>query len=215
MGPALRLQATNLLLTRGASALALLAAIEIGGLSPRDLDPGTIQQLKTHADAAVRDKAAKLLDVAAPKRAEVVAAHLDVLDLAGDAERGREVFRKNCAICHRKEGHGTEVGADLATVVTRTPEALLINVLDPNREVDPKYLQYTLLTVDGLAKSGMIAAETATSITLKREQNVTETIPRADIETLESTGMTLMPEGFEKAIDKQSLADLIVYLRGE
>jgi putative heme-binding domain-containing protein len=213
MGPALRVQAAGLLLSRGKSAVALLTAIEAGSLSSRDLDPATIQQLKTHADAAVREKSAKLLDVAAPKRAEVVAAHLDVLDLAADADRGRDVFRKNCAICHRKEGHGTEVGADLATVVTRTPEALLINVLDPNREVDPKYVQYTVLTVDGLAKSGMIAAETATSVTLKREQNATETIPRADIETLESTGMTLMPEGFEKAIDKQSLADLIAYLR--
>jgi putative membrane-bound dehydrogenase-like protein len=213
MGPQLRSKAAGLMLARRESALELIKAIESGKVSPRDLDPSVAQQMKTHADETVRKLAVKLLDSAAPKREDIVNAHLDVLDLTGDAERGREVFRKNCAICHKKEDFGTEVGADLATVVTRTPEALLINVLDPNREVDPKYLQYTLLTVDGLAKSGMIAAETATSVTLKREQNATETIPRADIETLESTGMTLMPEGFEKAIDKQSLADLIAYLR--
>ncbi|MBA3480872.1 MAG: c-type cytochrome [Pirellulales bacterium] len=213
MGPQLRSQAAGLMLARRDSAMELIKALESSRVSPRDLDPSTAQQMKTHADATVRALAVKLLDAAAPKRTEVVDAHLDVLDLAADAERGREVFRKNCAVCHRKEEYGTEVGADLATIVTHTPEALLISVLDPNREVDPKYLQYTLLTVDGLAKSGMIAAETATSVTLKREQNATETIPRADIETLESTGMTLMPEGFEKAIDKQSLADLIAYLR--
>jgi hypothetical protein len=40
-------------------------------------------------------------------------------------------------------------------------------------------------------------------------------VPRADIESIQSTGMTLMPEGLEKAIDKQSLADLIAYLRDQ
>jgi putative heme-binding domain-containing protein len=138
-----------------------------------------------------------------------------VLELTGDAQRGREVFAKNCATCHRKDGHGTEVGADLATVLTRTPEALLIAILDPNREVDPKYIQYTVLTVDGLARSGMIAGETETSVTLKGAENITHTIPRADIDQLQSTGVTLMPEGFEKTIDEQSLADLIAFLRSE
>ncbi|HEX6961368.1 MAG TPA: c-type cytochrome, partial [Lacipirellula sp.] len=215
MSPTLRARAAELLMSRTASAMAMLDAVEQGAVAPRDLDPATIQRLKTHADAAIRERAATLLDVAAPKRTEVVQAHADVLQFTGNADHGREVFRKNCAICHRKDGHGAEVGADLATVVTRTPEQLLISILDPNREVDPKYLQYTILTVDGLAKSGMIAAETAASVTLKREENVTETIPRADIDQLQSTGMTLMPEGFEKAIDKQSLADLIAYLRND
>jgi putative heme-binding domain-containing protein len=195
--------------------MRLLKSIADGAVSARDLNLPTIQRLKSHADQTVREQAGKLLDVAAPKRTEVVEAHLDVLELTGNADHGREVFKKNCAICHRKDGHGTEVGADLATVVTRTPEALLISILDPNREVDPKYLQYTVLTVDGLAKSGMIAGETATSITLKREEGVTETVPRAEIESIQSTGMTLMPEGLEKSIDKQSLADLIAYLRDQ
>jgi putative heme-binding domain-containing protein len=213
MSPSLRLQAAELLLSRPAFAKALLAAINDGNLSPRDLDPTTIQRLRKHADATIRGQAVKLLNDSGPKRAEVVESYRDVLALEADAAHGREIFRKNCAICHRKEDYGTEVGADLATVVTRTPEALLISILDPNCEVDPKYLQYTVLTVDGLAKSGMIASETAASVTLKRAESVTETIPRADIEELQSTGMTLMPEGLEKSIDKQSLADLIAYLR--
>jgi putative heme-binding domain-containing protein len=215
MSPALRTQAASVLLARAFSARTMLEAMEEGAISPHDLDPSALQLFKSHPDARLREQAAKLLQDGAPKRAEVVDAHLGVLQMSGDVARGREVFKKNCAICHRKENFGTEVGADLATVVTRTPEALLMSILDPNREVDPKYLQYTVLTVDGLAKSGMIAGETATSITLKREEGVTETVPRADIESIQSTGMTLMPEGLEKAIDKQSLADLIAYLRDQ
>jgi putative heme-binding domain-containing protein len=213
MGPTLRLQAAELLISRAATARLLLATVERGEISARDLDPSTIQRLKTHADATVSQQAAALLQDVAPKRTEVVDAHQDVLQLAGDPAHGRDVFKNNCTVCHRKNGEGVEVGADLATVVTRSPEALLMSILDPNREVDPKFVQYTVLTVDGLVKSGMIAGETATSITLKRQENLTETIPRADIEQLTSTKMTLMPEGLEKQIDKQSLADLIAYLR--
>ncbi|MCC6491709.1 MAG: c-type cytochrome [Pirellulales bacterium] len=215
MSPSLRMQAAELLISRSDTAGRLLAAVGDGRLSPRDLDPSTIQKLKTHPDLTVSAEARRLLDSAAPRRADVVEAHRDALELTGNAERGCELFRKNCAICHRRDGFGTEVGADLATVVTRTPEALLISILDPNREVDPKYMQYSVLTVDGLAKSGIIAAETAASVTLRREENATETIPRADIEELRSTGMTLMPEGFEKVLDRQALADLIAYLRSD
>jgi putative heme-binding domain-containing protein len=174
-----------------------------------------IQRLKTHVDASVRQQAGRLFAESLAERAAVVESYRDALELTGDAARGGEAFRKNCAICHRKGDMGTEVGADLATVVTRTPEALLISILDPNREVDPKYVQYTVLTVDGLAASGMIAAETATSVTLTGAEQVTTTIPRDDIEELRSTGMTLMPEGFEKMLDKQAMADLIAFLRNE
>ncbi|RIK78655.1 MAG: cytochrome C, partial [Planctomycetota bacterium] len=160
VSPALRLQTAELLVARTESAHALLEAVRQGRLTARDLDPSTVQRLKTHPDREVRAEATKLLDAAAPARADVVEAHRDVLELLGEPARGRELFRKNCAACHRREGYGTEVGADLATVVSRTPEALLISILDPNREVDPKYLQYSVLTVDGLAKSGIIAAET-------------------------------------------------------
>jgi putative heme-binding domain-containing protein len=70
-----------------------------------------------------------------------------------------------------------------------------------------------VLTIDGLAASGIISAETAASVTLTAAEQKTKTIPRADIDQLQSTGMTLMPEGFEKVLDKQSMADLIAYLR--
>jgi putative heme-binding domain-containing protein len=58
----------------------------------------------------------------------------------------------------------------------------------------------------------MIAGETATSVTLKRQENATDTILRADIEQLKSTGQSIMPEGLEKQLDRQAMADLIAYL---
>jgi len=215
MSPTLRLQGAELLLSRAATAAALVAAVESEQLTSRDLDPSTIQRLKTHADAAVRERAAIAFAASASTRTEVLDAYRTSLELEGNVDQGRVLFRKHCVVCHRREGVGTEVGADLATVLTRTPEALLVNVLDPNREVDPKFIQYNIVTVDGLAHSGVVSAETASTVTLTGAEKATQTVPRGDIDVMESTGLSLMPEGFEREIDPQGIADLIAYLRSE
>jgi putative heme-binding domain-containing protein len=142
----------------------------------------------------------------------VVEAYRDALSLTGDKERGKQVFTKQCSTCHKVEGVGHELGPSLAAMKQRGAEAILVNVLDPNREVNPQFVSYALLTVDGKTISGLIAAESASSVTLKRAENATDTVLRVDIEELRSTGQSLMPEGLEKQLDKQALADLIAYL---
>ena len=57
-----------------------------------------------------------------------------------------------------------------------------------------------------------MAAETATSVTLRRQENQSDTVLRGDIDTLRSSGLSIMPEGLEKNLDKQAMADLIAYL---
>jgi len=111
------------------------------------------------------------------------------------------------------QGLGTDIGPNLAAMKARGSEAVLLNVLDPNREVNPQYLNYAVLMTDGRQLTGIIAAETATSITLKRADNATDTILRIDIDQLKSTGMSLMPEGMEKQIDPPAMADLLEFLR--
>ncbi|HRX80918.1 MAG TPA: c-type cytochrome, partial [Pirellulaceae bacterium] len=115
--------------------------------------------------------------------------------------------------CHQLEGAGHAIAPNLAAMQNRGPEAILSNVLVPNREVNPQYLNYALITTDGRALTGIIAAETATSVTLKRADNATDTVLRIDIEELRSTGVSLMPEGMEKQLDKQAMADLIEYIQ--
>ena len=62
--------------------------------------------------------------------------------------------------------------------------------------------------------TGVIVAETPTSVTLKRGENATDTVLRRDIEELRSTGKSLMPEGIEKQLDPQAMADVIAYVKG-
>ena len=88
----------------------------------------------------------------------------------------------------------------------------MLNILDPNREVMPQYLSYVLVTTSGRIVTGMIAAETANSLTIRKPDGGEETVLRLDIEELRSTGQSFMPEGLEKQIDVAAMADLLAYL---
>ncbi len=146
------------------------------------------------------------------QRQAIVASYQDTLTLPGDLTRGREHFKKHCSACHRVEGIGHEIGPNLGTIKSRGAETVLTAILDPNREVNPQYVNYSIATLDGRVVSGMIVDEGATSVTLRRAESVTETVLRIEIGEMKNSGMSIMPEGFENSIDRQSIADLIGYL---
>jgi putative heme-binding domain-containing protein len=212
--PRVRAQATDVLFSRAAWVAALLTAAEQGKVSAGDLDPARLKLLAEGRDPQLAARAKVLANKIKPgRRGDVVAAYQESLKLAGDAIRGQAAFKKVCAACHKLQGVGSELGPNLAAMKARGAEAILLNVLDPNREVNPQYLNYSLLTTDGRTLAGMISAETATSVTLRRAENASDTILRIEIDQIKSTGQSLMPEGLEKQIDPQTLADLIEYLR--
>jgi putative heme-binding domain-containing protein len=98
-------------------------------------------------------------------------------------------------------------------MVSRGAESVLFNILAPSGEVEPRYLEYIVMTADGQVFTGMIAGETSTAVTLRAADNKTTTVLRVDIEEMQNTGKSLMPEGFEKTIDKRAMADLLAYLQ--
>ncbi len=146
------------------------------------------------------------------RREKIVEAYRDALTMKGDITRGKAAFKTACAACHKVEGVGQEIGPNLAAMKNRGAEAILLNVLDPNREVNPEFPNYVVVMTDGRSLTGMIASETATSVTLRRREGESDTVLRVDIATLQSTGLSLMPEDLEKSIDLQTMTDLISYL---
>jgi putative membrane-bound dehydrogenase-like protein len=213
LSPRLKGQGTDLLLSRPAWTNSLLSAIESGQLAIGDVDPVKLKLLAEHRNSTIRTRANKLLvNSSLGRRSDVVDTYRGVLEMKGDAERGKQLFTKTCAACHKVGPVGNDIGPNLAAMKARGPEAILLNVLDPNREVNPQFLNYAVMTTDGRQLTGLIAAETATSITLKRADNATDTVLRIDIEQLKSTGMSLMPEGMEKQIDQAGMADLLTFL---
>ena len=215
MSPSARREAAEVLFSRVEGVKALLAAVESRKLATAEIDPLRLKQLREHPDEAIRARALKSFgDADAPRaRGAVIAAYRPALDGEGDREKGRAVYLKNCATCHRAEGQGVEVGPDLATVASRSPEDILTHVLDPNREVAANYLNYNVATVDGRVISGIIASESAAALVLKRAEGVSEVVPRDQIDQIASTGISLMPEGLETDMPPADLKDLIAFVR--
>lgn len=212
--PGLRREAAEALMARPERVSTLLEALGSGQIARADLDPARIQQLREHPDASLRARAQQLL--AAPSgggRAEVVASYRPALGRAGQSPAGRAVYQGQCATCHQAEGTGHNVGPNLATVAGRSAEDLLIHILDPNREVAPTYQNYTVATDDGRVLTGIITDESANALTLRRAEGVEEVITRSRIDQVSATGQSLMPEGLERLIDPQAMADLIAYIR--
>ncbi len=213
LSPQLRATAIETLFARPAWLTAFLDAVEQGKVKPSDLDPARIALLQASADKQVRARAAKLFaGTRLSKRQDVVASYQRALQLKGDPVQGKAIFKKECSACHRLEGVGEQVGEDLAAIRDRGLDAVLLNILDPNREVKPQFLSYYLVIDTGRSITGLITAETGNSITLRRLDGTSETVLRVNVEEMRSTGMSFMPEGLEKQIDTQGMADLLAYL---
>lgn len=213
--PSVRGEVLEALAARPERSEALLAALEQGTVAVGDLSPALRARLLNHPGEALRTRAARLFAAQAlgPRR-EVLAAYAKALRSTANAEEGRRVFRRECASCHRLHGEGQQVGPDLAAVRHRTPEELLAHILDPNREVAPEFTAYVVVQLDGRVATGLIAAETGRSITLRRAEGHEQTILRENIESLAAVG-SLMPEGLEQRVTPAEMAHLLAYLLGK
>jgi putative membrane-bound dehydrogenase-like protein len=213
LSPSLRKSAAETLLSRPGWVAAFLDAVQHKKVALVDVDPARVQLLSAYPDPSIRARAQKLFaGTGLARRQQVIDEYQKALRLKGDPIRGKTLFKDTCAACHRLDGVGTAVGADLNTVYEWPPEKILLNVLDPNREVQPKFLAYVLTTKAGRVLTGMIAGETANGITIRRIDQTSETVPRAEIDEMRSTGQSFMPEGLEKQLDHQAMADLLAYL---
>lgn len=211
--PTVRAQAVETLFSRKSWTGLTLAAIESDQLSAKALDSNRVHFLLNHPDGAIKEKATALLGSRKPTaRDEVVEKYRPALTMAGDVEKGRALFIEQCSKCHQLEGKGFAVGPDLASIGARGAEAILLNVLDPNREINPAYVNYTIETKDWETYSGIIASETATSVTVRRANGEEDTLLRVNIESSESAELSLMPEGLEEAISPEAMSHLIAYL---
>jgi len=110
-------------------------------------------------------------------------------------------------------GIGVQVGPDISDTLGKTPAAVLNDILDPNAAIDSNYVNYTVTTKGGKLLTGIITNETGSSLTLKRAENQTDVILRQDIDEIQSTGVSLMPEGVEKSITMEEMADLLKFLK--
>jgi putative heme-binding domain-containing protein len=213
LSPRLRTAAADVIFSRPAGATAFLDAVDARKIAASDVELSRLRPLESADDNALALRAKKLMAaLSRGRRDDVVVTYRAALERKGDPAKGKAIFQKTCATCHRLEGFGHEIGPNLVAMQNRGAEAVLVNVLDPNREVNPQFLNYIVVTTDGRTLTGMLAAETANSVTLKRAEGATDTVLRTNIKQMRGDRVSIMPEGLEQQIDQQAMADLIAYV---
>lgn len=192
----------------------LLEQVKAGVIQPAEIDPLRRKQLLESKDAEIKKHAAELFAALNPaNRQQALDDYQPVLTMKADAKRGALVFEKNCSTCHRVGEIGVNVAPDISDTRTKTAAQLLADIIQPNRAIDSNFIGYQLLLKDGTALSGLLSAETSTSLTLKQPGGKVLTVARDDVEQLKATGVSLMPDGLEKNIPPAAMADLLSYLK--
>lgn len=210
-------EAVTTLITRPSYAVALLAAMEAGRMPPKDLTPFAARQLAKFESAEIAKRLAKVWGTtrkASGENVAVVARYKKVYtgasDWMYDASAGRAVFGKACAPCHKLFGEGGEIGPDL-TGSNRELDYLLENIVDPSAVIGRDYQLSTIKTRNGSFIAGMIHGETDTTITVKTVTE-TQTVARRDVESVETSDASMMPEGLLPALSDEEARNLLRYL---
>jgi len=203
---------------RPAWALALLGAVEKGTVPRADVSLVAARQMLALNDAAVTTKLGTAWGVIRPAtgdRAALARKWRGILTTenlrTADVVNGRQLYTRHCASCHRIFGEGGDLGPDLTGSQRTNLEYLLENVLDPSAVVPREFRVTNVLSTDGRLISGVITRDNAEGLTV-RTTNETVIVPRADIERVQQTALSIMPEGLFEALRPEEVRDLVAYL---
>lgn len=210
--PAIRSQLVDLMLSRDEWQRDLLEAVEKKLIAVSQIDASSRQRLLLSRKDAIRQKAEGLFSQVSSNRAGLIAEYSQAISKKGNVQHGKEVFTKTCSVCHQLGEQGHAVGPDLTALANRTHEFLLQEILDPNKNLDNRYVEYVCITKEGRTITGLLSSESGNAITLKGKEGRQETLLRSEIEEIKASGKSLMPEGLEKEISPAAMSDLIAYL---
>jgi putative membrane-bound dehydrogenase-like protein len=214
--PTARPAALRLVLARPEPTKAFLDAVEAGKLRFDLLDLDQKTALAAHPEKAIAERAKKLLaqggGLPDPDRQKVIEQLAAVLKTPGDAAAGKKLFAQHCGKCHKHGGEGQQIGPDLTGFAVHPKEEILIAVLDPSRSVEGNYRTYTATLLDGRVITGLLAAETRTTVELLDAENKRHALNRDDLESFKESQKSLMPEGFEKQMTAAELTHLMAFM---
>jgi putative heme-binding domain-containing protein len=219
LSPAARRDAIATLVSRREWALALLDAVAAGRIAPAELSAFQLRALRAHGDPELDARLAACIGQVRPadETREAAIASLRAMltepgDVAADLAAGREVFARTCQQCHTLFGVGGTLGPDLTGANRSDLDYLLSNVLDPSGVVGNAYRTTVARLSDGRLVTGVERARTATSVTIETE-NERVTLGLDQVEELELSPLSTMPEGLLDALSPAEVRALFAYLQ--
>jgi putative membrane-bound dehydrogenase-like protein len=205
--------AFNALITRAKWVAPLLDALAAGRIEKSGFTAQQVQALVNHSDPAIYRRAQELFNVTTnSEREQIIQKLMPATRMQGDAAAGRKTYTERCAACHRFGNEGNAVGPDIVAMKTSGKEKLLVNIVDPNREVAPNLQTYLVETTDGEAITGLLLKDSGGSVTLTIGGGSEITLIRAQVRKLTPQGKSLMPEGLEEGLTLNQMADLLEFL---
>jgi len=215
--PELQPRAIELLAQRPAWGEKLVAAVEAGKVSKDAVNVNQVRALVGSDDESLAKRATavwgSVREGRSPEREQVIAEVRERLEKTpADPAAGQAVFTKVCGQCHKIYGQGEEVGPDITRNGRNDYAQLLSNVLDPSLVIGAGYQAHTVVTTDGRVLAGLVVEDTPGRLVLKLQGGKTEAIPRDEVEEDTVSPVSLMPEGLERQLTPQELADLFAFL---
>ena len=192
--------------------MLLLDAIENGEVARTALTSSNVRFLHSHRDSIIQRRARSLLEWGNSDRQQVVDSYSAAIGIEGDPSKGAYIYREKCAKCHRAGDEGYAIGPDLGSLGS-SKSKLLVDIIDPSRNVEPNTRLYTIVTEDGETLQGVLSNETANSITLRRPFGGEVELLRSNIAKLETTEQSLMPNGLETGLSNNDMANLLGFVR--
>lgn len=216
----LRSRVREVLLGRTASARTFLAEVDRGAILPDEVTINELRRLALHDDQVIDAMVRKhwgSIRAGTPeeKLAEIRRLSNDLRAGSGDVDRGRELFTKHCATCHRLFDDGLAVGPELTTANRGDLMFLLTSMVDPSAQVRKEFMRYNVLSDDGRIATGLLVEDSDAAVTLLTEKNERVTIARDEIEQIEPSQLSLMPEDILKPLRPQQVRDLFAYMQSQ
>jgi putative heme-binding domain-containing protein len=213
--------AVQTLASRVSFARELLDAVEKGAIPRADVPVTAARQVLALNDKPTSARLEKVwgkITPASKERAALIKKWKGVLTeeslKKADPARGRVLFTKNCAACHKMFGEGQAVGPELTGSQRANLDYVLENVLDPSAVVPREFQMVNFTLADDRVVGGIVLRETKDAVTV-RTINDTLTIPAADIVTRKQTPVSIMPEGMFEQMKPDEVRDLVAYLRAK
>ncbi|MDP6557513.1 MAG: HEAT repeat domain-containing protein, partial [Pirellulaceae bacterium] len=136
----------------------------------------------------------------------------------GDAQRGARLFdnrdRSKCIICHLNGQKGVRLGPDLTSIgAIRSERDLLEAIIFPSASIARYHEVVNVVTAHGEVVSGLLVKETVDEMFLSSAEGVVRPVAFREIEKAMYSNVSLMPEGLDKLLKPEEIADLVAFLK--
>jgi putative heme-binding domain-containing protein len=218
MSPPVREVADALLASRREWSKQFVLAVDAGKIAPASVPPATLRKLLLHRDDRIAELVRKHWgEVKGATTARMLEQITRLTAVANDGKAdpyaGKKLYTARCASCHTLHAQGGSVGPDLTPFKRDDVPHLMLHIVNPSAEIREGYESSVIVTESGRTLTGIVIEKDARVVVLRTAEGQRIVLPRDDIESMNVTGVSLMPEGLLDGLSDQQVRDLFGYLR--